>query len=220
MLAPILALAAVSAAPAPAGPSELRIEHAAARVVVIPEARADVAVTVRAGKSGPAPTMRRDGKFLVVDGGVAGAGQGGLFDFSDGSRCKTAPADLPLITVRAPLNARITASGAIQGQVGPSRSLVLNTTGCSHWTAAAVNGLLAVSVKGPGAVTVAGNANRAELSVDGPGSINHTGEIGELDATTIHNGKIRAHVVYGEAESQGDVVYGRPAGGHYCTLCQ
>jgi hypothetical protein len=70
----LLATAAVAAPAFAAESPRLQIEHAAARVVVIPEARGDIAYTVDAGRSGlPAIQVRREGDKLILDGGLKAA---------------------------------------------------------------------------------------------------------------------------------------------------
>ena len=77
MIARIALVAAAAAAPllfaAPALADGVRIENAAARVTVIPEARRDVSVTTRGG-DGRLPQIRTrvEGGTVVVDGGLRG----------------------------------------------------------------------------------------------------------------------------------------------------
>jgi hypothetical protein len=213
-------LAAVLAA---AGPTELRIENAAARVVVIPRRGGVLTAAIRQAKDGPPLQLRREGAALVVDGGQAGAGRGGIFDLFNQSRCRTDPATLPLVTVRAPADARIVSSGAIFGQVGPADSLTLTAKGCGRWAAGSVAGPLSIHVDGHTRVTVAGNAPRAELVATGASRIEHTGEVGSLTAEVHGSSTVQVRLVNGQVDSlidgTGDVTYGRPAKGSFCTQC-
>jgi hypothetical protein len=197
----LLAAAALTAQP-PVGLASLRIEHAAARVVIVPEARGALSVAIRQGRGLPPLTQRRDGPALVIDGGLADAGRRGRFDLLDRSRCRAKPADLPVVTVRAPLNARIAVSGAIFGEVRASDSLELTADGCGVWRVgpvrlrltirtsgsptvevASVNGELGVQLKGSGDVIIGGgHAPVATVVIDGSGDIEDRGSIGRLQA--------------------------------------
>lgn len=233
MLAPVLA-AALSAQP-----TVVRIERAVARVVVIPEVRAGAAVSVRPGRNGRAPTVRREGRALVVDGAEAGAGRGGWFDVLDRGRCRADPATLPVITVRLPVDARLSATGAIWGQAGPSQTFDLAATGCGRWRigpvkyvlniatrgapvveAVGVDGKLGVDLKGGGGVTIlGGHATTAVVDIDGTGDVTHRGSIGSVQADLRGSGKLRIGLLYGGIDASvhgtGDVFYSRDPK-HFC----
>jgi len=224
----------------PADLAYLRIEHAAARVVVIPQAGDGVAVAVRQAARLPPLKIRRDGAALVVDGGLARAGQGGWFDWFDRSGCRTPPAGLPLITVRAPMTVRIAASGALFGEVAASDDLALAATGCGTWRLAPVrrtlaiavtgatrvdaahtDGTLRITLEGPGAVAVeAGHSPTAAIDLRGSGTVDHRGTVGTLAASLRGSGKVRVREVWGLVDAMvdgtGDVFYSRPKTGHFC----
>ena len=216
----ILLAAAIAAA---SGPTELRIEHAAARVVVTPARGAVVSATIQQAKDGPPLSMHREGAALVIDGGQAGAGHGGLFDVFNASRCKTDPKLLPLVTVRSPAGVKITSVGAVFGEVGPADSLAMTASGCGRWTVGSIAGPVAVRLDGTGRVVVAGHAPRAELIATGGSEIVHTGEVGSLTAEVHGSSKVKVKLVDGQVDSlidgSGDVTYDRPSKGVYCTLC-
>ena len=70
LIALVGAGACAGAASAQGGP-QLQIDHAAARLVVIAEARRDVSVSIQQGPSHLPPlTVRREGARIVVDGGL------------------------------------------------------------------------------------------------------------------------------------------------------
>ena len=213
----------LAAALATAAPADLRIEHAAARVVVTPARGGVLSVSVTSGREGPPLAIRREAGALVVDGGVASAGKGGLFDVFNQSRCKADPASLPLITVRAPANVRITGSGALFGQVGPADSLMLDAEGCGRWVVGSIGGPVWIQLKGATTAEVAGHAPRAEFYAWGSSQIHHSGEVGSMTAQVHGSAKVRVRLVDGSVDSlvdgSGDVLYSRPAKGRYCTLC-
>src|ERR1700760_3173026 len=142
-----LAALAVLAGPALAADTTLKVEHAAARLGVLPEGRGDVSYTVHPGRAGlPSIQARHDGAVLVRDGGletspghsrVRGCDSWGarhVIDDKTGGKLALGKqgrieglgdikvADLPVITVHVPLDARIKAGDAVFGEIGPSNS--------------------------------------------------------------------------------------------------
>ncbi|MGC1305122.1 MAG: hypothetical protein WA840_22365, partial [Caulobacteraceae bacterium] len=138
---------------------QVRVEHAAARLVVIAEPRNNVSVTVHHGNSRlPELTVRQEGDRVVVDGGLNAGPFGATIDrvrcvgsyttthtgplvSTRDSRGVIAPgagrvayADLPVIVAHVPLNARIAGSSAVFGEVGRTDSLDLSAAGCGDWT--------------------------------------------------------------------------------------
>jgi hypothetical protein len=216
----MILLAATLAA---AGPTELRIEHAAARVVVVPKRGGVVSATVQQAKDAPPLTVRREGAALVVDGGLNNAGHGGLLDVFNLSKCRTDPATLPLVTVQAPASARIVSEGAIFARVGPADGLYLKAKGCGTWAVGSIGGPVDINIDGQTKVTVSGHAPHAELRATGASRIDHTGEVGILTAEVHGSSTVMVKLVNGQVDSvidgTGDVTYGRPAKGTFCTFC-
>jgi hypothetical protein len=181
LAAALFAVPAFAAEP----PPDIRIVGAAARVVVIPEQRADVVVQVRPGRARLAPLkLRRQGRTQVVEGDVTIA-PGWKPAWLGGDGCdpgqvrlkgqKIPVADLPVITVRVPAFANIEADGAIFGEVGPTQRLTLTSSGCGAWRAAASSGDLRVTNKGAAAISVAGLKGAMTIMLDGPGPISVNG---------------------------------------------
>lgn len=181
VLAALFAAPAFAAEPAP----DVRIVGAAARVVVIPEARQDVVVQVRPGRAKLAPLkVRRQGRTQVVEGDVKIA-QGWKPAWLGGDGCdpglvrlkgqKIPVGDLPVVTVRVPAFATIEADGAIFGEVGPTQRLTLTSTGCGAWRAGASSGDLRITNKGASAITAAGLKGALTVDLDGPGSVTVNG---------------------------------------------
>src|SRR4051812_16228513 len=122
-------LAAISSlAVAVAPPPTLWISHTAARVRVIPEARVDVVATVTPGRAdAPMPAVRRTAGGAVVDAGLPAMDWrpvwlGGFGCSGDGVQVKGKAfkaQELPLVTVRTPLNVNVIADGTLYGEVGP-----------------------------------------------------------------------------------------------------
>ena len=178
-----------------------------ARVVVIPENRADVAVNVHPGAAGLPVQVRRVGSRTVLEGGqevnrCRGEGPGRTVRTRGGRQIAMGAA--PLITIRAPRNVVIeTRKGAVQGEVGPAQNLSVSSGGCSSWRVADVAGDLQLR-QGGGARAVAGRARRAQLSASGGGSI-QAGAVGELRAGASGGGNLRVASVAGPltADSSG-----------------
>jgi hypothetical protein len=201
------ALAAMSGAAHAQTPS-LQVEHAAARLMVVAEPRADVAVTVQHGPSRLPPfTLRREGGRVIVDGGLARRSGGDSLRCVGGqtvahpfalfghdvahlrdTRAVVVPGvgrvefgDLPVITAHVPLDAHLASEGAVWGEVGGTRALTLATVGCGDWTAGTVSGPLTVEAVGSGDVRAAdAGVVRAKLSGSGDLSVGRVAGAAEL----------------------------------------
>jgi hypothetical protein len=189
-------------------PPDLRISHAAARVVVIPEARQDVLVQVRPGRAKlGALKVRRQGRTQVVEGDVvlsAGwrpAWLGG--DACDKTQLKykgqtIRAADLPVVTVRTPQYVNIESDGFVIGEVGPTQRLTLTSSGCGAWRAGATNGDVRITNKGAAEIVSAGGRGAVTVTLEGPGPI------------TINGGW--AAVLWASSKGAGDFTYRGEAG--------
>ena len=187
-----VALAAV-AGPAFAKEPNVEIRYAVARVAVVVEDRADVAVEVEQGSSRlPRVEVTRVGDEIRVNGGLRR--RGGLFNGdNDGiNNCNNGPnggragegawaevrgvgrvnvADAPLIVIRTPRDVNVNASGAIYGSVGRgARSLELGHGGCGRWDVANVDGSMSLSIGGSGDIR-AGTSSSLEVAIGGSGSV-------------------------------------------------
>ena len=217
----LAALAAVAAGPAAAkdGPSA-KIEHAVARVVVIVEDRADIAVEIEQGTSGlPAIEVRRRGDDVLIEGGV----RGGMFGNNSIRNCRSGAqgarqpgegasvevrrvgtinmADAPLIVIRSPRTVEVSGeSGAVFGAVGRGASSIdLGNGGCGDWTVANTSGALSLSLMGSGDMR-AGTSDRLEANIMGSGSI-RAGATRALEANVMGSGDINAGRVDGPVEA-------------------
>ena len=211
-----LVMAAALAAGGAASAQELEIEDAAARLIVIPEARSDVQVTIVQGSAGLPPlAVRRRGASVEIDGGlkrrIGGCNDIDL-DFGqrrDGQRRAynretvrirgvgdVAVTSLPVITARVPLNAEVSASAAVFGTVGRTRSLKLSAATCGNWSVANVDGPLEIAAAGSGDIAV-GSSRSAELAVAGSGDLRLGPVGGPLEVSIAGSGDVRVVSVAG-----------------------
>ncbi|MGE3931428.1 MAG: DUF2807 domain-containing protein [Hyphomonadaceae bacterium] len=200
MRAILLAAAGLAALSAPAAAQPYRatgvdIADAAALVTIIPEDRADIDVSVVAGRADlPAPQVRLNGDRVRIDGGLRDRlnGCGGIF--VTGPRLPViirglgqVPAeDLPRITIRAPRTLDLDSRGSIYGDIGPSQGGRLQVQGCGAYEVAAVSGALELQANGSGDVNVASVAGNLRASLDGSGDV-RVGDVGG-DAELMLNG--------------------------------
>ena len=160
-------------------PDGVRVEHAAARLEVIAEPRANVTLTVSHGSSGlPQLQVHREGGVIVVDGGLARPFGG------DRLRCvgslssrpvghlfgapvthvrddravvvdgvgKVDYGDLPVITAHVPMDVQVATEGAVWGEIGATNRLHLASAGCGDWRVGPVRGGFDAQMTGSGDV--------------------------------------------------------------------
>lgn len=215
-----VALAAV-ASPALAKDPSVEIRYAVARVAVVVEDRADVAVEVEQGSSRlPRIEVSRVGDEIRVNGGLRR--RGGLFNGgNNGIRdCHTGPeggragdgawvevrdigrvnlSDAPLIVIRTPRRVDVEASGAIFGSVGRGATAVdLEHGGCGRWDVANVDGPLALGIGGSGDIR-AGTSRSLEVSIGGSGSVS-AGATGALEVSIGGSGDVMVSRIEGSLE--------------------
>ena len=189
-----------AAAGATAAPS-IEINNAAARVTLAPEARRDIKVDVfKPDPKLPLRVWTFAGR-TYVDGGLWGRMQGcGMRGGQPVARVRgrsdIAVDDLPLIVVRAPMDARISVGGEVWGQAGHSNALELGNSGCGGWAIGDVRGRLKVSQAGSGD-TRTGSAGAAEISATGSGSIITGAVAGPVMAMNVGSGDITIGSVNG-----------------------
>lgn len=226
-------IAAVAALAAPAfakdGP-EVEIRHAVARVAVIVEDRADIAVEVEQGSSGlPAIQVTRVGNEVRIDGGLrrrgflnrrdsiqecrsgpdnaARPGDGASVEVRDHGRINIS--DAPLIVIRTPRQVNVSASGAVFGSVGRGASSVdLGASGCGYWNVANTEGPVSLSIAGSGDMR-AGTSASLDISIAGSGSASG-GVTRELDVSIAGSGDVAVARIDGPMDvsiaGSGDVV--------------
>ena len=232
-------LAAFAAQPAAAQDAEIR--NAVARVIVIPEDRADIAVEITRGSADlPQLTVERRGSKVRIDGGLGRRrsvmqltndsirecndgradarqpGEGATVEVRGKGRIRLE--DAPLVVLRTPRDVDVSSGSGVYGSIGRgARSVDLGAGGCGNWTVANVDGRLEVAVGGSGTVR-AGTSRLLEASVGGSGSV-FAGATGDLDASIGGSGSIVVAGVNGPAEvaigGSGDVTI---RGGRASTL--
>ncbi|WP_396592909.1 GIN domain-containing protein [Brevundimonas sp. R86498] len=226
----VATLAAAAPAAAQEGP-EVRIRRAVARVVVIVEDRANVAVEIEPGSSGlPSPGVTVVGNETRIDGelgrrpfrecrsGPSDArqpGEGASVEVRDRGRINLSEA--PLIVIRTPPSVDIsTEDSAVFGAIGRGATAIeLASGGCGDWTVANTTGDAALSVGGSGSIR-AGTSRSLEASIGGSGRIT-TGATGDLEAAIGGSGTIIVATATGRVEAaiggSGDIRVngGRPA---------
>lgn len=204
-------LAAIAAAQ-PAAAQEAEIRNAVARVIVIPEDRADIGVEITQGSADlPQLTIERRGDKVRIDGGLGR--RRSMLQFSNDSirECNNGRADArqpgegatvelagkgrirledaPLIVLRTPREVDVSSGSGVYGSIGRgARSVDLGAGGCGNWTVANVDGRLEIGVGGSGTVR-AGTSRSLEASVGGSGSI-FAGATGDLEANVGGSGNI------------------------------
>ncbi len=242
-----LVAAAMAASAAKAADTSVTLRDVVARVEVIPEARTDVQVSITQGrKSFPAMSVGRSGGRLIVDGElrgrIRGCGSFGLHLFmhphsdrrNPDARADVigigfvGPQDMPLITIRAPMDAHLDASGAVFGRVGPTHSLELANAGCGDWKVEDVSDALTVSIAGSGDIhtgragslrgAISGSGDLTGGRINGQAHIQLSGSsdvkleaVGALDASTTGSSDVRIGEITGgpvrvKIAGSGDVV--------------
>ncbi|MGA0604349.1 GIN domain-containing protein [Caulobacter sp. KR2-114] len=190
----------LSAAGAVAAAPSVEIRHAAARVVVIPEPRRDVAIAVLPSRRLPLRVSHFVGRSYV-DGNVNRRVKGcrmvaGKPVVSITGLGDVAYADLPEVVIHTPMEVKLTVGEAVFGSIGRSDSLVLANAGCGDWTIANVTGRMEISQTGSGD-TRTGTAGSALLRISGSGDIATKALRGGLQAVSTGSGGIRVSQVDG-----------------------
>jgi hypothetical protein len=196
------------------GAPRLAIRGATAHVVIIPEARSNIQVTMLKSRRDLPIRISRTGDLTIIAGDVAHRVRGcAMLARGPGVRLHgigdVEEADLPQIVVRTPLDVRVIAADAVSGAVGRAASVDFENRGCGSWTLANVRGRLRFSQVGSGDVR-AGQTGAADLSVAGGGSIAVRQVEGPLTAISSGEGAIIAGAIEGpliaRVAGSGDVV--------------
>lgn len=217
----VAAAALLAAGAAQAKGPKVEIKDAAARVVVIPEARGDVQVEFLTTNPGLPLTLREEGDKTVVDGDLRFNAIRSCRTIngktSVGVRGKTyAWEDLPQVVVRVPMDAQVAAGGAVFGSIGRTSSLTLSNAGCGDWTVGNVEGELELSFAGSGDAAV-GTAGSATIRIAGSGDVAMAALSGPLSVNIAGSGDVAVAAVAGDVNARiagsGDVaVRGGEAG--------
>lgn len=203
------------------GPA-VEVVHAAARLTVIPEDRADVAVELTGSTTLPTPTVRQVGDKVVIDGGLFGRIRG-CRGMGQGQRAVVVTgvglvplSAAPAVTVRMPRTVRLAVGGGVAANVGASAGGTMRFLGCGDATVGPASGPLEVQLEGSGDVTVADVAGAVAASLDGSGDL-VLGATGPARLTLDGSGDLRAGRVGGnlsaELDGSGDLVVAAVTGG-------
>jgi hypothetical protein len=229
MRAAIILLAAGAALAATAAAADPRVEvrHAAARVVVVPEARSDVVIQVLHTNPKLPLRVTHEGDSVVVDGGLGWRspnchGSDGHYWVDGWGMGRVGWDELPQILVHTPLKAHVAVSGAVFGNVGRGQGLEFSNAGCGDWTVADQAGPLHVSLAGSGDVR-AGAAAATEAHISGSSDLYLRQASGGLTAGMSGSGDINAGRVDGPLKlrisGSGDVdVRGGQVGDMYVSI--
>ena len=179
--------------------TEVELKDMAAKVVVTPENRSDVELKVVYGTNKlPVIMVHTEGNKFVADGKL----KYHSLDCKTGNDVDVSGiglvgnADLPTVYVKVPMDAKVSAGGAIFGTLGATQTLELNHGGCGGWTVGNVAGHAEVNIGGSGDVTM-GTASDAEVNIGGSGNFK-SGAITKLDANIGGNGDINVDRVNGD----------------------
>lgn len=179
----------------------VEIRHAAARVVVVPQARGDILATVLKSNARLPLRITRLGRRVLIEGDLAHRPHGcrtisGQSGVGVSGRGEIALRDMPEVVIYTPMDARVSAGDAVFGSVGRSDSLEFANRGCGNWTIGNVRGHLRLSQAGSGDAR-AGAVGSADLSVAGTGAIATREVRGGLTAVSSGSGDIAAASVFG-----------------------
>ena len=180
--------------------TEVELKNIAARVVVTPENRPDVELKVAYGNAKvPVIMVSTRGNTLVADGKLRGRHlncKAGGVDI--GGLGSVASADLPIVYIKVPMDAKVSAGGATYGKLGASQSLEFSEGGCGNWQLGDVAGKAEVNIGGSGDVSLTRSADAA-VNIGGSGNFTAT-SVNAIEANIGGNGDILVNQVSGPVE--------------------
>lgn len=158
-----------------AAANEVQLRDVAAFVRITPENRTDVAVSIQ--NSGPlrAPDVRVSGDRLVIDGRMRRQirncrVEGDNLQVVTSRNGRLSGQQLPVIYVRVPQDAVVSASGAVRMRVGPAQAARISVSGCGDTDIERVADEAEISVAGAPDVRLY-EAGSATVSVAGSGDV-------------------------------------------------
>jgi hypothetical protein len=195
-----LGLATLVALPTFAKPS-VKLKNIAAHVLVIPEDRSDITISVDYKNSKlPKIMIHSIGDALVADGKLnyrrVSCKQGEAVDILGTGRVEKDA--LPLVILKVPKNAHLSIEGASFGVVGATQSLELSIGGCGNWNVDDVRDEARLSVGGSGTIN-AKNAKRFDVNIGGAGDVRAKSANG-LNASIGGSGDITVERIDGHAD--------------------
>jgi hypothetical protein len=200
----IMAAGLAAAGVARAAPS-VEIRDAVARVVVIPEDRADIKVEMLTTNRDLPIDVHTSGSETIISGGLAHRiyschSRGDHPSASVRGVGRVDYKDMPQVVIHAPKAVIVEAGGAVIGTIGRAQSLDLADSGCNAWTVADVAGDAIVRESGAGALRM-GAAGRLDIRISGAASI-HATDVGALDATLSGVGSVTVNTLTGPMQAR------------------
>lgn len=155
--------------------TEVTLRDVAALVRVRPENRADVAVSIVNAGQLPAPELRVSRRRLVIDGKLrrqirSCRVNGDDFEVVTRRQGQLHSAQLPVIELRVPEHAVVTAGGAVRLHLAPAETAEVNLSGCGDADIVSVAGAADISVSGVGDLRLY-EAGQADVRVAGSGDV-------------------------------------------------
>lgn len=223
LTAGLLALGVTGGAAA-AAPT-LTIRQAAVHVVIIPEDRPDVSVTVLSTNPKLPLYITKEGNSVLVDGRLwlmisNCHDEGPDMRVSILGKGDFTAKDLPQIVVHAPLDVLVSDGGMTIGSIGRASSVQLHHSGCGGWTVANVEHELSLHHSGSGRIN-AGTSGSADIVLSGVGQLRIGAVKNTLAARVSGSGLIQAQAA-GAADltisGSGDVRSGPVTSGLEATI--
>lgn len=181
--------------------SEIQLRHLAAVVRVVPQARQDVALTIRNGGPLPDPQLRISRNRLIIDGrqsrrlSCRGEGEAD-FRVSAGGHGWLDPSELPVIEIRVPQDAVIASDGAVRLSIGPAESATVTVAGCGEAEIESVRGAADVTVAGAATLRLY-QAGSARVAIAGAGNMRVGAVLDGLSVSIAGAGDFRAQRIDG-----------------------
>jgi hypothetical protein len=203
----LTAMAAAFTGSAAAAAPSVEIKDAVARVIVIPEDRADVKIDFVTTNRALPLTVRRVGDRIIVDGNLRYSKIRNCLVVNGRTSVDVTGigridwANMPQVVIHTPRNVNVAAGGAVFGSVGRSESLQFANAGCGDWTVGNVKGPLSARQAGSGDQR-AGSAGSADVRIAGSGDVSLGQVAGGLNAEIAGSGDVHARSINGDLKSR------------------
>jgi hypothetical protein len=193
--------------------TEVQLRDLAAIVRVTPQARNDVALAIVNHGPLPDPELRISGNRLIVDGKQRRVrscdGERDAFTVQLARQGRLRADQLPLIELRVPRAAIVSASGAVSLHVGAADSARIVVAGCGDAELESVSGEADITVAGASALRL-NQAGSARIAIAGSGDVEIGAILDGLTASIAGAGDLAAQRVDGPTnlavQGAGDIV--------------
>lgn len=180
--------------------TEVQLRDLAAVVRVTPQDREDVALAIVNTGPLPDPELRISRNRLIVDGKQRRVrscdGEREDFRVDLGRHGRLRANQLPVIEIRVPRAAVVSASGAVQLRVGPAETAQITAAGCGDTDIESVAGAADVTLAGAGALRLF-QAGSLRIAIAGAGDVEIGAVLEGLTASIAGAGDLRAQRVDG-----------------------